>query len=142
MKDHIKHTAPQCIGFAFQGHLCFDKAPFLHSFRLLDVGGYFETGTVVRYDLMSDSGAWSLREGRGGLSPLSTEANLTQEELTFSFSTSNSPSVLIYISSRTQDYLAVVLRHNGERTPAWLTRACQETIMCMKESSFFLEHRI
>lgn len=68
----------------------------------------------MRYDLMSDSGASSLREGRGGLSPLTTEANLTQEELTFSFSTSNSPSVLIYVSSRTQDYLAVVLRHNGE----------------------------
>lgn len=63
---------------------------------------------------MSDSGSSSLREGRSGLSPLTTEANLTQEELTFSFSTSNSPSVLIYVSSRTQDYLAVVLRHNGE----------------------------
>uniref|UniRef100_A0AAY4AMQ7 Contactin associated protein like 2b n=1 Tax=Denticeps clupeoides TaxID=299321 RepID=A0AAY4AMQ7_9TELE len=53
-------------------------------------------------------------EGKSGLlGPLTTEANLTQEELTFSFSTSNAPSVLVYISSRTQDYLAVVLRHNG-----------------------------
>uniref|UniRef100_A0A8D3BC34 Contactin associated protein like 2b n=1 Tax=Scophthalmus maximus TaxID=52904 RepID=A0A8D3BC34_SCOMX len=42
-----------------------------------------------------------------------SEANLTQEELVFSFSTSSTPSILVYISSRTQDYLAVVLRHNG-----------------------------
>ncbi|XP_031415202.1 contactin-associated protein-like 2b [Clupea harengus] len=91
-----------CSLTAFDGPFCTE-----------DVGGYFETGTVVRYDLMSGSGASALREGKGVLSPLTTEANLTQEELTFSFSTSNTPSVLIYISARTQDYLAVVLRHNG-----------------------------
>ncbi|XP_062373361.1 contactin-associated protein-like 2b [Sardina pilchardus] len=91
-----------CSLTAFDGPFCTE-----------DVGGYFEKETVVRYDLMSDPGASALRDGRGALSPLSGEANLTHEELTFSFSTSNSPSVLIYVSSRTQDYLAVVLRHNG-----------------------------
>ncbi|KAL2097006.1 hypothetical protein ACEWY4_006213 [Coilia grayii] len=91
-----------CSLTAFDGPFCTE-----------DVGGYFETGTVVRYDLMSDSTASSLRDVKSALSPLPTEANLTQEELSFSFSTSNTPSVLIYLSSRTQDYLAVVLRHNG-----------------------------
>ncbi|XP_028831829.1 contactin-associated protein-like 2b [Denticeps clupeoides] len=91
-----------CSLTAFDGPFCTE-----------DVGGYFETGTLVRYDLMSDSGSLSLKEDKGLLGPLTTEANLTQEELTFSFSTSNAPSVLVYISSRTQDYLAVVLRHNG-----------------------------
>uniref|UniRef100_A0A8C1NEV1 Contactin associated protein like 2b n=1 Tax=Cyprinus carpio TaxID=7962 RepID=A0A8C1NEV1_CYPCA len=43
----------------------------------------------------------------------SAVGNLTREELSFSFSTSHTPAVLIYISSKTQDYLAVVLRHNG-----------------------------
>uniref|UniRef100_A0A8C5AQZ1 Contactin-associated protein-like 2 n=1 Tax=Gadus morhua TaxID=8049 RepID=A0A8C5AQZ1_GADMO len=41
------------------------------------------------------------------------ETNLTREELVFSFSTSNAPAILVYVSSKTQDYLAVVLRNNG-----------------------------
>lgn len=74
---------------------------------VVDVGGYFETGTLVRYDFLQETG-----QSLSGVGVLS-EANLTQEELVFSFSTSSSPSILVYISSRTQDYLAVVLRHNG-----------------------------
>uniref|UniRef100_A0A8C1TJN2 Contactin associated protein like 2b n=1 Tax=Cyprinus carpio TaxID=7962 RepID=A0A8C1TJN2_CYPCA len=57
----------------------------------------------IRYDLMSESSS--------GVP--SAVGNLTREELSFSFSTSHTPAVLIYISSKTQDYLAVVLRHNG-----------------------------
>lgn len=81
---------------------------------MLDVGGYFETGTLVRYDFPLEAGTFALREVKS-LSGVSvpSEGNLTQEELVFSFSTSNTPSILVYISSRTQDYLAVVLRHNG-----------------------------
>ncbi|MEQ2169686.1 hypothetical protein GOODEAATRI_027819 [Goodea atripinnis] len=41
------------------------------------------------------------------------DVNLTKEEVTFSFSTSRAPAVLMYVSSKTQDYLAVVLRNNG-----------------------------
>lgn len=73
---------------------------------LTDVGGYFETGTLVRYDFLQEEKSLA---GVG----VSAEVNLTQEELVFSFSTSSTPSILVYISSRTQDYLAVVLRHNG-----------------------------
>ncbi len=45
---------------------------------------------------------------------LPVETNLTREDLTFSFSTSTSPSLLVYVSSKTQDYMAVALRHNGK----------------------------
>lgn len=76
------------------------------------MGGYFESGTLVRYDFMS--GSILSPVAKGTLGALSVEGNLTQEELSFSFSTSHAPSVLVYISSRTQDYLAVVLRHNGK----------------------------
>lgn len=81
---------------------------------LLDVGGYFETGTLVRYDFLPEPTTTELPELRGlsGVG-VSSEANLTREELVFSFSTSSTPSILVYISSRTQDYMAVVLRHNG-----------------------------
>uniref|UniRef100_A0AAR2LAJ4 Contactin associated protein 2 n=1 Tax=Pygocentrus nattereri TaxID=42514 RepID=A0AAR2LAJ4_PYGNA len=89
-----------CSLTAFDGPFCTD-----------DVGGYFESGTMVRYDFMSDS--TSAPVGKGVSGALGVEGNLTQEELSFSFSTSHAPSVLVYISSKTQDYLAVVLRHNG-----------------------------
>ena len=78
-----------------------------------DVGGYFETGTLVRYDFLPEAQFPVAREMKSLSGNLPTEANLTHEELVFSFSTSNTPSILVYISSRTQDYLAVVLRHNG-----------------------------
>nr|XP_046264880.1 contactin-associated protein-like 2b [Scatophagus argus] len=92
-----------CSLTAYDGPFCTD-----------DVGGYFETGTVVRYDFPQEVGTSAL----GAVNSLSgfgvpSEANLTQEELVFSFSTSVAPSILVYISSRTEDYLAVVLRHNG-----------------------------
>uniref|UniRef100_A0AAR2K251 Contactin associated protein like 2b n=1 Tax=Pygocentrus nattereri TaxID=42514 RepID=A0AAR2K251_PYGNA len=86
-----------CSLTAFDGPFCTD-----------DVGGYFESGTMVRYDFMSDS--TSAPVGKGVSGALGVEGNLTQEELSFSFSTSHAPSVLVYISSKTQDYLAVVLR--------------------------------
>uniref|UniRef100_A0A8C1F273 Contactin associated protein 2b n=1 Tax=Cyprinus carpio carpio TaxID=630221 RepID=A0A8C1F273_CYPCA len=90
-----------CSLTAFDGPFCND-----------DVGGYFESGTLVRYDLMSESSSSpAVKEGNPGV--LSAVGNLTREELSFSFSTSHTPAVLIYISSKTQDYLAVVLRHNG-----------------------------
>ncbi|XP_072296731.1 contactin-associated protein-like 2 [Eucyclogobius newberryi] len=81
-----------CAHTAYDGAFCTE-----------DVGGYFETGTLVRYDFLPERGV----AGAG------SETNLTQEDLSFGFSTSSAPSVLVYVSSRTQDYLAVVLRHNG-----------------------------
>uniref|UniRef100_A0A7N8WYI2 Contactin associated protein 2b n=1 Tax=Mastacembelus armatus TaxID=205130 RepID=A0A7N8WYI2_9TELE len=92
-----------CSLTAYDGPFCTD-----------DVGGYFETGTVVRYDFLQEAGSFALREVKSlSGAGLPSGANLTREVLVFSFSTSSTPSILVYISSRTQDYLAVVLRHNG-----------------------------
>lgn len=80
----------------------------------IDVGGYFETGTLVRYDFLPEAAPFAMQEVKSmSHVGVSSEANLTQEELVLSFSTYSAPSILVYISSRTQDYLAVVLRHNG-----------------------------
>lgn len=78
------------------------------------MGGYFETGTLVRYDFLPEVANFAVSEmkNQAGIGFLNG-ANLTQEELVFSFSTSSTPSILVYISSRTQDYMAVVLKHNG-----------------------------
>ncbi|XP_024135915.1 contactin-associated protein-like 2b [Oryzias melastigma] len=92
-----------CSLTAYDGAFCTD-----------DVGGYFETGTLVRYDFLPDVGPSVLDQTKSspGLG-LSSEANLTREELVFSFSTHSAPSILVYVSSRSQDYVAVVLRQNG-----------------------------
>uniref|UniRef100_A0A8C3AHJ7 Contactin associated protein 2b n=1 Tax=Cyclopterus lumpus TaxID=8103 RepID=A0A8C3AHJ7_CYCLU len=92
-----------CSLTAYDGPFCTD-----------DVGGYFETGTLVRYDFLPEGGTLALQEVKSisGVG-VPRQTNLTQEELMFSFSTSSAPTILVYISSRTQDYLAVVLRHNG-----------------------------
>ncbi|XP_067234833.1 contactin-associated protein-like 2a [Chanodichthys erythropterus] len=79
-----------------------------------DVGGFFEAGTLVKYNLVPEvvAAASSLDE-KSVIHHQPAETNLTREDLTFSFSTSTSPSLLVYVSSKTQDYMAVVLHHNG-----------------------------
>lgn len=68
----------------------------------------------MRYDFLPEAASFTLPEMKS-LSGVGVpnEANLTQEELVISFSTSSTPSILVYISSRTQDSMSVVLRHNG-----------------------------
>ncbi|XP_016140973.1 contactin-associated protein-like 2a [Sinocyclocheilus grahami] len=92
-----------CSTTAFDGPFCSK-----------DVGGFFEAGTLVKYNLVPEvmAAASSLDE-KSVIHNLPVETNLTCEDLTFSFSTSTSPSLLVYVSSKTQDYMAVVLRHNG-----------------------------
>ncbi|XP_036413819.1 contactin-associated protein-like 2a [Colossoma macropomum] len=92
-----------CSGTAYDGPFC-----------TKDVGGFFEAGTLVRYNLVPDVvAAASSMDGKDVVQSLPTETNLTREDVAFSFSTSSAPSVLLYISSKTQDYMAVVLRQNG-----------------------------
>lgn len=91
---------------------------YLDSFALLshpDVGGFFESGTLVRYNFMPEVVPGASKDSKALTKQLPPhEVNLTKEELAFSFSTSSTPAVLVYVSSKTQDYLAVVLKQNGK----------------------------
>ncbi|XP_030623394.1 contactin-associated protein-like 2a [Chanos chanos] len=93
-----------CSGTAYEGPFC-----------TKDVGGFFEAGTLVKYNLMPEvmAAAASTSDTKGVSQTVPMETNLTRESLAFSFSTSTAPSMLVYISSKTQDYMAVVLRQNG-----------------------------
>ncbi|CAB1340939.1 unnamed protein product [Coregonus sp. 'balchen'] len=72
------------------------------------VGGFFEAGTLVRYNFLSETAAAN-QDTRFLAQPLTPqEVNLTREEVAFSFSTSNTPAILLYVSSKTQDYLALL----------------------------------
>uniref|UniRef100_A0AAR2JAD3 Contactin associated protein 2 n=1 Tax=Pygocentrus nattereri TaxID=42514 RepID=A0AAR2JAD3_PYGNA len=81
-----------CSGTAYDGPFC-TKGEFSPQFTVTFHTNGLDSKSVVQ--------------------SLPTETNLTREDLAFSFSTSSAPSILLYISSRTQDYMAVVLRQNG-----------------------------
>uniref|UniRef100_A0AAZ3PJ86 Contactin associated protein 2 n=1 Tax=Oncorhynchus tshawytscha TaxID=74940 RepID=A0AAZ3PJ86_ONCTS len=91
-----------CTATAYDGPFC-----------TKDVGGFFEAGTLVRYNFLSEAAAAN-QDARFLAQPLTAqEVNLTGEAVAFSFSTSNTPAILLYVSSKTQDYLGLVLRQNG-----------------------------
>uniref|UniRef100_A0A8C9UAI8 Contactin associated protein 2 n=1 Tax=Scleropages formosus TaxID=113540 RepID=A0A8C9UAI8_SCLFO len=91
-----------CTSTAYDGPFC-----------TKDVGGFFEAGTLLRYNFLPEVASAAVMEVRSPSGTLGSEVNLTREDLAFSFSTSSAPCILVYISSRTQDYLAIVLRQNG-----------------------------
>ncbi|KAF5903550.1 contactin-associated protein-like 2, partial [Clarias magur] len=92
-----------CSNTAYDGPFC-----------TKDVGAFFEAGTLVRFNLVPEvSSSLSSMDGKDLSQTVSTDMNLTREVVTFSFSTSSTPSILLYISSRSQDYMAVVLHRNG-----------------------------
>ncbi|XP_064202143.1 contactin-associated protein-like 2 isoform X1 [Anguilla rostrata] len=94
-----------CVSTAYDGPFC-----------TKDVGGFFEAGTFLKYSFLPEAtaaAAAAVKEAKGlSLAP-PLETNLTREEVSLSFSTSSGPGILLYVSSRTQDYLAVVLRQDG-----------------------------
>ncbi|KAM9657561.1 contactin-associated protein 1 isoform 4-T4 [Morphnus guianensis] len=80
-----------------------------------DIGGYFEEGTWVRYNILPMS-LYAAREFASIISspwqPL-PGYNLTSEEVSFSFSTTSAPAVLLYVSSFVKDYMAVLIKDDG-----------------------------
>ncbi|KAM6971592.1 contactin-associated protein-like 2 [Tautogolabrus adspersus] len=99
----------------YNGYLCdCTDTAYDGPFCTRDVGGFFEAGTLVKYNFMPEAVAGASRDSKILTHQLTPqEVNLTKEEVAFSFSTSNAPAILMYVSSKTQDYLAVVLRHDG-----------------------------
>ncbi|XP_033495010.1 contactin-associated protein-like 2a isoform X2 [Epinephelus lanceolatus] len=99
----------------YNGYLCDCTATAYDGpFCTRDVGGFFEAGTLVKYNFMPEAVAGASRDAKILTYQLTPhDVNLTKEEVAFSFSTSNAPAILMYVSSKTQDYLAVVLRQNG-----------------------------
>ncbi|XP_062841323.1 contactin-associated protein-like 2a [Trichomycterus rosablanca] len=100
----------------YNGYSCdCSRTAYEGPFCTKDVGAFFEAGTMVRYNLVPEvmPAAASGVEGAELIWLPASELNLTQEVISFSFSTSSTPSVLLYVSSRSYDYMAVVLRQNG-----------------------------
>uniref|UniRef100_A0A8C4W331 Contactin associated protein 1 n=1 Tax=Gopherus evgoodei TaxID=1825980 RepID=A0A8C4W331_9SAUR len=100
--ERYSHYTCNCSLSAFDGPFC-----------NRDIGAYFEPGTWVRYNILPAE----LSAARAFASILSQPLpgyNLTSEELSFSFRTSTAPAVLLYVSSFRRDYVAVLIREDGE----------------------------
>ncbi|XP_033856004.3 contactin-associated protein-like 2 [Acipenser ruthenus] len=96
----------------YNGYSCdCSKTAYDGPFCTKDVGGFFETGTWIRYNFLTQAAA--SKDSLQSFPQASPNLNLTREDLAFSFSTTSTPSLLLYISSYVQDYLAVVLHQNG-----------------------------
>ncbi|XP_062893264.1 contactin-associated protein 1 [Mobula hypostoma] len=90
-----------CNASAFDGPYC-NKV----------IGGYFEPGTYIRYSFQT-AFTTAVREFANMMLPFTPWFNSTSEEIVFSFKTSEPPSVLLYVSTFTRDYMAVIIKHDG-----------------------------
>jgi len=93
---------------------------FFFCFYIQDVGAFFEEGVWLRYNFHSPGTSMKDLVSRTLLSSTDPETtapdlNLNKEELSFSFSTTKSPCVLLYISSYTQDFMAVLVKPSGKQ---------------------------
>lgn len=85
------------------------SSPFLFT----DIGAYFEAGVWLRHNILS-AGMVAAQEFAKVVSLPLFVSNLTREEISFSFRTTTAPAVLMYISSFSSDYIAFLLRPDGE----------------------------
>ncbi|XP_015242103.1 PREDICTED: contactin-associated protein-like 2 isoform X2 [Cyprinodon variegatus] len=99
----------------YNGYLCdCTTTAFNGPFCTKDIGGFFEAGTLVKYNFMPEAVQGTSKDTKALTQQLMpNDVNLTKEEVTLSFSTTSTPAILMYVSSKMQDYLAVVLRHDG-----------------------------
>uniref|UniRef100_A0A8C9SE52 Contactin associated protein 1 n=1 Tax=Scleropages formosus TaxID=113540 RepID=A0A8C9SE52_SCLFO len=92
-----------CNNTAFEGYYC-------HK----DIGAFFEEGTWLRYNIrreaVSEEAQWAYWVDPHNFS---LGYNHIGEEIEFSFSTTHTPAVLLYISSFVRDYIAVILKRDG-----------------------------
>ncbi|KAK9396603.1 contactin-associated protein-like 2 [Crotalus adamanteus] len=107
------HTRLELYSQLYVGAAAYD-GPFCSK----DVGAFFEEGMWLQYNFssvgnnMKDSGSktpLSSKESENFVSDLS----LNKEEISFSFSTSKAPCILLYISAYSQDYMAVLVNPAG-----------------------------
>lgn len=85
-----------------------------------DVGAFFEEGMWLRYNFHSPGTSVKDLVSRTLLSSADPEItapdlSLNKEELSFSFSTTKFPCVLLYVSSYTPDFMAVLVNPTGKQ---------------------------
>ncbi|VTJ76383.1 Hypothetical predicted protein, partial [Marmota monax] len=86
-----------------------------------DVGAFFEEGMWLRYNFQApavsskDSGS----RAENSLDQQHSGPDLAQEQIHFSFSTTRAPCILLYVSSLTTDFLAVLVKPTDVPASKW-----------------------
>ncbi|XP_010358352.2 contactin-associated protein-like 3 isoform X2 [Rhinopithecus roxellana] len=83
----------------------------LNSQLFIEISAYFQTGSSMTYHFQEH---YTLSENSSSLvSSLHRDVTLTRETITLSFRTTQTPSLLLYVSSFYEEYLSVILANNG-----------------------------
>lgn len=103
-----------CWWYQRQMSLHFPIFSFL--FFSTDVGAYFEEGMWLRYNFQASGISAKESGSRSENSPdqQNSPQDLAHEEIRFSFSTTKAPCILLYVSSLTTDFLAVLVKPTGK----------------------------
>lgn len=81
-------------------------------FFVVEISAYFEMGSSVTYNFQE---RLPLDENTSSLaSSLHGDVILSRETITLSFRTTQTPCLLLYVSSFDEEYLSVILANNGE----------------------------
>uniref|UniRef100_A0A8C0FHG8 Contactin-associated protein-like 4 n=1 Tax=Bubo bubo TaxID=30461 RepID=A0A8C0FHG8_BUBBB len=77
-----------------------------------EISAYFGTGTSVTYNFQE---YYTLAKNSSShASSFYADMTLNREEITFAFRTTQTPSLLLYVSSFYKEYLSVILTRNGD----------------------------
>ncbi|CAO2596456.1 Contactin-associated protein-like 3 [Lemmus lemmus] len=99
-QEKKRGIACDCAFSAYDGPLCSHE-----------ISAYFETGSSLTYNFQEHS---TLSENTTSLaSSLQGDVILSRETITLSFRTTQTPCLLLYVSSFYEEYLSVILANNG-----------------------------
>lgn len=83
-----------------------------------EVSAGFKSGTSVSYIFQEAAGNSSSSSSSSVLtSSIQPDTSLRAENISLNFRTSHSPALLLYVSSYSREYLALLLNQHGERQP-------------------------
>ncbi|XP_059022582.1 contactin-associated protein-like 5 isoform X2 [Mustela lutreola] len=107
----ICHNGGKCVE-KYSGYFCdCTNSPYEGPFCKKEVSAVFEAGTSVMY--MFQEPYPVTKNISLSSSAIYADAAPSKENIAFSFVTAQAPSLLLYINSSSQDYLAVLLCKNG-----------------------------
>ncbi|XP_055494744.1 contactin-associated protein-like 5 [Leucoraja erinacea] len=109
---NLCHNGGGCIE-KYNGYSCnCSHSAYNGPFCKKEVSALLEAGTTVIYNFHDAYGI--ARNISSHLSAIYSDLTLSREKIVFSFRTTHIPSILLYVNSYYQEYMAVVLCSNGE----------------------------
>ncbi|XP_067843200.1 contactin-associated protein-like 5 [Heptranchias perlo] len=108
---NLCHNGGRCIE-KYNGYSC-NCTPSAYDgpFCKKEVSAFFDVGTSLIYNFQESYGI--VKNLSGHLSAIYMDKTISTENTAFSFWTTRAPSILLYVDTYHQEYLAVILLRNG-----------------------------